>query len=223
MASEDGAMIESPTMEPFRVSLANCNPQSIETTPTPTPTSVVRMGETNILGGSQSGLGNVLVAQQTTLAQNGTLQSLSFYVSQASGQVVLGVYDDAGGQPGTLRGQTAPFTPGTGWNTQSVLTPAPLTAGTYWLAVLPQSNSLTFRGEATGLLWGYIYPFGAMPATPPAPVGSAAGHWSFYATLAAETGGQISASALPAAGEAAVRMEGEAGYSSNLFLPLVRP
>jgi hypothetical protein len=218
MAAEDGAMIESNSIEPFQVSLANCNPQSIEATPTPTPASVVRMGETNILGGDQTGIANLLLAQQTTLAQNGTLQSLSFYVTRAAGQLVLGVYDDAGGRPGTLRAQTAVFTPGTGWNTQNVLTPTALTAGTYWLAMLPQSNDLTFKGETTGLLWGYSQPFGAMPAAPPAALGSTAAHWSFYATLTDAVTPLASA-----AGVDGAAAEGEAGYSVNLFLPLIRP
>ena len=66
--------------------------------PTQTATETVKMGEERILSADHSGVGSVLVTQQTALAQNGTLQSLSFYVTRPVGQLVLGVYDDAGGQ-----------------------------------------------------------------------------------------------------------------------------
>jgi hypothetical protein len=217
---EDGAMIESPATEPFVVSLANCNPQNIEGTPTPSPTptpvptGVVQMGETNVLGIRQANVANLLIAQQTTLAQNGTLQSLSFYVSQAGGQLVLGVYDDAGGRPGTLRAQTAPFTPQTGWNTQNVLAPTPLTAGTYWLALLPQSNALAFQGETTGTVWAFGQPFGTMPTTPGTALGTAVAHWSFYATLQTETAAQMVMSG---------QSRSEAAFGDFLFLPFIKP
>ncbi len=167
----------------------------------------------------------MLVAQQTTLAQNGTLQSMSFYVTLPIGQLVLGVYDDAGGRPGTLRAQTAVFTPEVGWNTQNVQTPAQLAPGTYWLAFLAQSNSLGFKSELTGTGLGYSQPFGTLPAVPPTVPSEAAMHWSFYATLQTDAGAQTQAPGEPAPVGAAAKAEvgGAANESSRLFLPLVRP
>jgi len=155
-------------------------------TPTPTPPAVgvTTMGETSVLSGADSGNADVLMAQEAVLAQSGTIQSLSFYVTNAAGQLRLGIYDDAGGRPGALRAQTAAFTPVVGWNTQNVTAPVLLPAGTFWLTYLAQSNSLGFRVTPNGLAWGYSYAFGALPNTPPSSVlGTVVAHWSLYATL----------------------------------------
>ena len=144
--------------------------------------TTITMGETNILGMDDSGNGNLLIAQQAYLQQSGTLQSLSFYVATASGQLRLGVYNDAAGNPGTLLAQTNAFTPVVGWNTQNV-TPVTLPAGSYWLAYLPQNNNMHYRVEATGTARGYSYTFGSLPGTFSSSAESASAHWSFYATL----------------------------------------
>ncbi|NWG07675.1 MAG: SGNH/GDSL hydrolase family protein, partial [Chloroflexi bacterium] len=108
--------------------------------PTATGSSTtITIGETSVLGMSYSGIGNRLVAQQVTLSQSATIQSLSYYVATASGQLRLGIYNNSGTMPGTLVAQTAAFTPVVGWNTQPVLTQTVLPAGTYWLAFLPQN------------------------------------------------------------------------------------
>jgi hypothetical protein len=136
------------------------------------------------LSGDDSGNGNLLVAQQTSLSQSATIQSLSFYVSTAVGQLRLGIYDDAGGRPGTLKAQTLAFTPVVGWNTRSVQTPVLLPAGTYWLVYLPQSDSLHFQVDrTTGSASYYSYTFGAMPSTFSSSATSGTFHFSFYATL----------------------------------------
>ena len=147
--------------------------------------STVTLGETSILPSGDSGNGNLLLAQQATLSQPGTLQSLSFYVTTASGNLRLGVYDAAGpsGGPGTLKAQTNSFTPTTGWNTQNVTTPIALTTGTYWLAYLPSSNSLAFSTSNTGSFKYYSYTFGTLPTTFSTTPSSGTGHWSLYATL----------------------------------------
>ncbi len=190
---EDGAMIEGNdgSLIPFGVALANCTPQNISKTSTPTvtptPTPITSgpftIGETNILGSDDSGNSNLLVAQRVTLPQSATLQSLSFYISSAAGQLRLGLYDDAADNPGTLRAQTAAFTPVVGWNTQNVLTPTLLPAGTYWLAYLAESGNLHFRVEGTGSGRYYSYPFGALPNTFSNSPSSGTFHFSFYATL----------------------------------------
>ena len=141
------------------------------------------MGETNILATDDYGNGGLLLAQQATLGQTATLQSLSFYVTAASGRLRLAVYNNVGGQPQTLLAQTAEFTPIVGWNTQNVVTPTQLSAGTYWLAYLPESSNLHFRVTNTGTARWYSYPYGTLPTTFSSSFQSGITHWSFYATL----------------------------------------
>jgi hypothetical protein len=135
---------------------------------------------------TDSNKGNKLIAQPATLSQTATIQSLSFYVTTASGNLRLGIYDATGpgGRPGTKKAETASITPTTGWNTANVITPVSLPAGTYWLAYLASSNSLRFKGESTG---GnsklYPFTFGTMPATFATAPGPSTWRWSFYATL----------------------------------------
>src|SRR3989344_4180243 len=160
-------------------------------TPTPTPTpapsaGTIKIGEPNILSTDDSNNGDLLVAQQTTLSQTATIQSLSFYVTTAAGQLRLGIYDSAGpgGGPGQKKAETNSFTPTTGWNTANVITPVSLPTGTYWLAYLPSSSSLAFVDDYTGSAKWYSYTFGSMPQTfSTSPTGGYAVHWSFYATL----------------------------------------
>src|SRR5215468_9049036 len=101
----------------------------------PARASTITIGETNVLSTADSGNGNLLAAQNATLSQPATIQSLSFYVTQASGNLVLGIYDASGpnGGPGALKAQTNSFAPVLGWNTANVITPLSLPAGTYWL------------------------------------------------------------------------------------------
>lgn len=165
-------------------------------TPSPTPPGTLTMGETTILPNTDSGNGNEMHATQTSLSTSGTLQSLSFYVVTATGQLRLGVYDSTGpsGGPGAKIAETAAFTPVTGWNTQAVVTPVALTAGTYWLAYLPSSSSLSFKEQPVGNTKTYAYTFGPLPATFSTTPTSCTCHWSLYANLS-------SGSATPVVGD----------------------
>jgi hypothetical protein len=150
--------------------------------------TTITIGETATLGYADNGNGNLLCAQNAYLAQNATVQSLSFYVVSASNQLRLGIFDATGpgGGPGKLMAQTQAFTtsPGT-WNTAAVITPVTLVPATYWLAYLPQSSNLSFRkGYTTGVSARYYnYTFGSLPATFYTNPNSDPAHWSFYATL----------------------------------------
>jgi hypothetical protein len=149
--------------------------------------STITIGETNVLSAADSGNADLLAAQNATLSQPATIESLSLYVTQASGNLVLGIYDASGpnGGPGALKAQTNSFTPIVGWNTANVTAPVLLPAGTYWLAYLPSSNSLAFmKGQTSGVsIRYYSYAFGTLPATFSTSPSSDAYHWSFYATL----------------------------------------
>jgi hypothetical protein len=175
--------------------------------PTPPTGGTVMMGERAVLGGNDNGNGNLLVVQQAALSQAATLQSLSFYVRQVAGQLRLGVYDATGanGGPGQLKAQTDAFTPVAGWNTRTV-TPVTLPAGSYWLAYFPSSSDLHFANGGGGTFDYADLGFGAMPAAFPPITDNGAAHWSFYATLTANSAlaGQ---SQVAAAGAAADPLE----------------
>lgn len=142
-------------------------------------------------GGNHTGNGNVLSAQIAKLSQAATVQSLSFYVTAASGNLILGIYDATGpgGGPGALKATTASFAPSKGWNTAKIATPVSLAAGTYWLVFLPSSSALGFfETHVTGNCKYYSYKFGALPSkfsTSPASCNPTT--WSFYATLTASS------------------------------------
>jgi hypothetical protein len=163
--------------------------------------STITIGESSILSAGDNGNGDLLVAQQTVLNQPATLQSFSFYVTRARGQLRLGLYDASGpgGGPGAKKAETAAFTPAVGWNTRSVSTPVPLPAGTYWLAYFPSRNALAFRKVLTGSARYYSRSFGPMPPTFSTSPTAETVHWSLYATLTSTAGAPtISLSADPA-------------------------
>lgn len=147
----------------------------------------ITMGETAILGTDDSGNGDVLLAQEATLATAATLRSISFYVAAADGNLRLGVYDATGpnGGPGARKAETAEFTPVDGWNTVKVVAPLLLAAGTYWLAYAPSSSNLHFvRGDdGTGKIAFFQSPFGPMPDTFSDTPQTTMDRWSLYATL----------------------------------------
>ena len=147
--------------------------------------STIYIGETGVLASPDSNNANLLLAQQATLTQTAIVQGLSFYVTNATGSLILGIYDATGpnGGPGALRAQTETFNPTAGWNAKNVITPVSLPAGTYWLAYLPSSNGLGFVKNLSGLTKHYQYPFGPMPSTFSTSPTSAVVHWSLFASL----------------------------------------
>ncbi len=173
-----------PTSTPtFTSTPAQTATNTFTATATNTQSPIFNIGETNILATPYSGIGNLLIAQQVTLSQAATVQSLSYYVSTAGGQLRLGIYTNSGSAPGALMAQTAAFTPVTGWNTQPVITPVPLSAGTYWLAFLPESSTLSGRMTYAGTGRYYGYAFGPLPASYSASSSTATFRFSLYATL----------------------------------------
>ena len=152
----------------------------------------VTIGSTTVWSASDGDNGNLLLAQVAKLPQAATIQSLSFYVTTASGQLALGIYDATGpnGGPGALKASTY-FIPKTGWNTAKVATPVLLAAGSYWLAYLPSSNALSFlKTNATGNCKYYSFKYNALPGKfSTSPASCKPTTWSFYATLTASSGG----------------------------------
>lgn len=153
--------------------------------------ALITMGETTAFSDGDSGNGNSLIAQNATLSEAATLQSMSFHVRTAAGNLRLGVYDatGSGGGPGALKAQTNSFAPVVGWNTMPVITPILLPAGNYWIVYFPSSNSLSFSTDfdSTGSYRDANLTFGPMPATFPAADADSGIHWSLYATLDTNT------------------------------------
>jgi hypothetical protein len=144
------------------------------------------MGFTSIGNTTDSGNVGQLLTQQATLSTTATIQSLSFYVAASVGNLRLGVYDSTGtgGGPGAKVAESAEFTPTTGWNTVTTTAHPTLSAGTYWLAWTPSSNSLQFKFDGTGTFKSTSFTYAALPATHPSPSAAAqTGQWSFYASL----------------------------------------
>jgi len=149
------------------------------------------MGSQTILGSDVSNDANVMVAESVTLSQTATIQSLSLYVTQAAGSVVLAIFDNyppwsgSTGAPGSLIAQTSSFTPVVGWNTQLVVTPAVLAPGTYWLTLLPSDNNLHFP-MVLGTSQGFAtanQTFGPMPTYYPTLTSQSTSTWPIYATV----------------------------------------
>ncbi len=152
-------------------------------------TASIIAGETSVLANDDSSNGNALIAQSTVLEQPAVIQSLSFYVTTAAGNLRMGVYDATGadGGPGQLVASAAEITPATGWNVANVTTPVLLSPGTYWIAYLPSSDNLHFRYTTSGAAKYYSYPYNTLPSTFSASATTGAYHWSFYATFSAPT------------------------------------
>ena len=143
----------------------------------------ITIGQTSVLGSSDFGNANLLLGQSATLSQTATIQSMSFYVTAAVGDLVLGIYDSINGGPGHLLASTGAFTPILGWNTQAVTSPVALAPGTYWLAYFPSDNGLSFVYTNTGQWYEDPMTFsGSMPGTFVSTHGDV-GNWSLYATL----------------------------------------
>jgi hypothetical protein len=149
--------------------------------------NILTIGETTITPNSDSGNANLLIAQQATLGQSATIQSMSFYVVNAAGKLRLGLYDATGpgGGPGVKKTETAEITPVAGWNTANVTSQILLPAGSYWLAYLPSDNNLSFRNSSSTTTPSrfYTFTYGTMPATYSTAPSTTTSHWSLYATF----------------------------------------
>ena len=156
----------------FYATLSGSNPQTFT------------IGETNVLSTQDGDNANLALTQNATLTQTGTLQSLSFYVTTAAGNLVLGLYGtNSAGTPGQLLAYTKPFVPVVGWNTQPVVSQPVLSPGTYWLSYAPSSNTLGFRFGAGGRYYFQQLTYSGVLPNTFAQTQTGGGHWSFYATL----------------------------------------
>ncbi len=82
-------------------------------------------------------------AQRITFSESGMIQSVSIYHNGGTGHLLLGVYADATGVPGTRLGviPVTAINPTAGWQTVSLTSPVPVTSGqNVWLSWIFENN-----------------------------------------------------------------------------------
>jgi outer membrane protein assembly factor BamB len=122
--------------------------------PPPPPTSVL-LGDQKIESVNDSNTAGRAEAFKTSAALSGTLTQLTVYVAPGSTatSLVVGLYTDLGGHPGTLLTQGTLAAPGKGAWVDVAVPGAAVTAGaTYWIAVLAPTGggTLAFRDTHGG-------------------------------------------------------------------------
>lgn len=149
--------------------------------PPPLPPGINQVGVTTIGPTADDGNVGEILGQMVVLGSNATLQSLSFYLGTASGNIRLGLYRDNNGRPGAKVAEASSVAAVVGWNTRPVT--ASLTAGTYWLVFELSSNAARGRLTNSGTAIYASQAYGTLPATFPA--GTLVGNtsFSFYMTV----------------------------------------
>jgi hypothetical protein len=117
----------------------------------------VLVGDAVIEGSPDSNDAGSAEAFRYTAATSGSVTALNVYIDtgSAASSVVVGLYSDSSGHPGTLLTSGTISSPSSGaWNSVNV-TSVNVTSGTnYWIAVLGPTGTgtLNFRDKATGSL-----------------------------------------------------------------------
>ena len=104
---------------------------------------VVLVGNQTVITTADTNAAGQAEAFRTTAGASGAIASISVYIdaSSAARTLVLGIYTDKSGTPGTLLTQGQLAGPVAGWNTVSVPS-ANVTAGSvYWIAVLSPAGA----------------------------------------------------------------------------------
>jgi hypothetical protein len=109
------------------------------------------VGNATVQSSANSNTAGTAEAFRTTARASGSTRSMSVYVasSNSAGTLVVGIYSDASGHPGTLltKGTRSGLTAGT-WNTLTVSAASISSAKTYWVGLLGTGGTLQFRGGA---------------------------------------------------------------------------
>jgi hypothetical protein len=191
------------------------------------PGGTITLGEPNRLGYLDSGNGNLLASQGPyMLAQAGIIQSLSFWVVQSAGELLLGLYDAGPNRDcrgGALIAGTDAFTPTAhAWNTKPVTSKATVMPGSYCLAYLASDNGLSFRkgyGDVPEVNYPWDFSQGLPAQFAANPSGGDGAHWSFYASLIAGAAAQpVISFDPPNPAIAAGAMTGDAVASVNVTM-----
>ena len=122
--------------------------------PSSSPSSVTLLGDSTLEPNVDSNPIGKAEAFQATASASGTLASLWLYLDSTSTatKVVLGVYSDNGGHPGTLLAQGGSTALASGTFNKITVPVTQITAGTtYWFALLaPVSGTIKYRDLSHG-------------------------------------------------------------------------
>jgi outer membrane protein assembly factor BamB len=122
---------------------------------TPPPPTRVLLGNQTILSKVDQNAAGQAEAFRTTAVSAGTLSQVSVYIDSGATatSVIMGIYTDTGGKPGTLISQGTLASPVKGaWNSVAMSTATITNATTYWVAILgPAGGGLAkFRDRRAG-------------------------------------------------------------------------
>jgi hypothetical protein len=139
----------------------------------------------NTTQGSTSGGYSGITAVKITLTQGGTLNSISIFLATAGVNIILGLYNDASGLPGSLLAASAVTTSVVGTNTLPITSGPTLAAGTYWLVIQNQTSvNGYYNSSGAGAYNNSVSWTGSLPATwPTSGGGSGVFDFSLYATF----------------------------------------
>jgi len=132
-----------------------------------TPSEQLRVGNTQVFTGITTEANRR--AMPFVMSENGTIQSISIYHEGGTGNVLLSVYNDSGGLPGSRLGVTdsTAINGSAGWQTVDLLSPMDVSAGqTIWLAWVFESNpGIRWQSGSPGRANSDQTWSGGMPAT----------------------------------------------------------
>jgi hypothetical protein len=114
----------------------------------PPPVGTVLLGNAATEAKIDSNAAGQAEAFKTTAASTGSVTQLRVYIDAGStaGSVVVGLYTNNAGHPGTLLTSGTITAPAAGQNNTVTVSAASVTAGqTYWIAVLGPTGTLKFR------------------------------------------------------------------------------
>ena len=117
----------------------------------------VLLGSQSVAAGQDSDAAGSAEAFSATANASGVVGSLSVYIDSASkaGKVVIGLYSDTSGKPGSLLTQGTIASPVVAsWNTVTVSGASVAAGTTYWISILSPSGggTVNFRDAANGTL-----------------------------------------------------------------------
>jgi hypothetical protein len=110
------------------------------------------LGNTSVQSGSDNNDAGSSEAFPFTSSASGSTVAASVYVDSASAAtgLVVGLYSDGAGAPGTLLGQASLSSPSSGaWDTFAFPSVSISASTRYWLAVLGTGGRLNFRDDST--------------------------------------------------------------------------
>ena len=126
-----------------------------------------------------------IVAGGVTLAEDGTVSSITAYMKGAPPKLVrAAIYTDSAGEPGALIAQSGNVSAAGGWAWVTFTLPStPLVAGNYWLAIHFDSDSQTWAYGGAGAIRRKTQAFASGPPDPwGASTDTYVGSLSVYAT-----------------------------------------